>query len=134
MEGIETSIIETLFGDSRTGFVRYDRTYHGFRGLKNVPLVSFTYGENYAELLTPEKSLKVREHTLEGFEWGSMSVGAKQLALAILLEHYPKEMAEKHHLVFQRCCVSVFAEDKWALKEEEIREFVEDEEENRVDI
>jgi len=47
---------------------------------------------NGAEL-KPDKSLKVRNHSPTGFCWGYGGSGPAQLALAILLEYFPKTIA-----------------------------------------
>lgn len=47
--------------------------------------------------LSPEKSLKVINHSPDGFNWGYGGSGPAQLALAILLEFLPKEEAQCIH-------------------------------------
>jgi hypothetical protein len=45
--------------------------------------------------LTPEKSLKVRNHSPTGFSWGYNGSGPAQLALAILLDLLAGDMEEE---------------------------------------
>tara|TARA_Y100000310_G_C20614302_1_gene779779 strand:+ start:685 stop:1068 length:384 start_codon:yes stop_codon:yes gene_type:complete len=100
------------------------RTYHGFRNMNKVPIVSFTYGENSAEILTPEKSWEINKYSPDGFEWGYSGSGPRQLALALLLEHYNKKIAKKLSLEFLKNVVSFFDEENWLMSEEDICAFV----------
>lgn len=43
--------------------------------------------------LKPERSLKIRNHSPDGFNWGYPGSGPAQLALAILLEFMPETFA-----------------------------------------
>lgn len=55
------------------------------------------------ELLTPEESLKLRNHSPTGFAWGYMGSGPAQLALAILYRHTGNaEVSLKHYQDFKR--------------------------------
>lgn len=64
--------------------------------------------ENYenvklnGEILDPARSLKVRNHSPDGFSWGYTGSGPAQFALAILLECLPKKMAEKYYHPFMQ--------------------------------
>ena len=53
------------------------------------------------KLLTPERSLKVRNHSPHGFSWGYYGSGPAQLALAILLECTTEENAIKYYQQFK---------------------------------
>jgi hypothetical protein len=46
-------------------------------------------------LLSLDKSLRIKSHTIHGFGWGTDSRGAAQLALAICVELYPSELARQ---------------------------------------
>lgn len=56
------------------------------------------------ELLNPEKSLKLRNHSPNGFNWGYGGSGPSQLSLAVLLEMLPEEKA-----------LELYQEFKWAI-------------------
>ena len=55
---------------------------------------------NGAELL-PARSQKIRNHSPDGFAWGYGGSGPAQLALAILLELFPADVAEAHYQDFK---------------------------------
>jgi len=48
-------------------------------------------------ILSPERSLKVRNHSPDGFSWGYSGSGCSQLALAILLECMSEKESVKHY-------------------------------------
>jgi hypothetical protein len=52
-------------------------------------------------LLNPSRSLKVRNHSPDGFCWGYGGSGPSQLALAILLEVIDKETACANYQQFK---------------------------------
>jgi len=56
------------------------------------------------EQLLPDKSLKLRHHSPDGFNWGYGGSGPTQLSLAILLEILPEEKA-----------LELYQEFKWAI-------------------
>lgn len=51
--------------------------------------------------LTPERSLKIRNHSPDGFAWGFNGSGPAQLALALLLEYFPPEEATRWYREFK---------------------------------
>jgi hypothetical protein len=51
--------------------------------------------------LDPLPSLKVRNHSPDGFSWGYGGSGPAQLALAILLKYVPAEYAEELYQSFK---------------------------------
>lgn len=51
--------------------------------------------------LDPATSLKLRNHSPDGFAWGYGGSGPSQLALAILLHFASKEFALKHYQQFK---------------------------------
>lgn len=53
------------------------------------------------KFLTPERSLKLRNHSPTGFNWGYDGSGPAQLALAVMLELFDKETALKHYQDFK---------------------------------
>lgn len=54
------------------------------------------------KLLTPHASLKLVNHSPDGFSWGYEGSGCAQLALAILQSLHAKEFALKHYQQFKR--------------------------------
>jgi len=68
------------------------------------------------KLLRFEKSLKVRTHTLAGFNWGNDEAGGAQLALAICLELYPQDFAIAVYHDFKSAFISPIQEDSFLLK------------------
>lgn len=52
-------------------------------------------------LLALEPSLEVRSHSPTGFEWGYAGSGPSQLALAILLDLFPKSVAQRYYQAFK---------------------------------
>jgi hypothetical protein len=72
--------------------------------------------------LSPAKSLKVRNHSPSGFNWGYGGSGPAQLALAILLDLYPErgtEWAERHHQAFKFKVIAGLG-DTWTLTQAQI--------------
>lgn len=76
--------------------------------------------------LKPEKSLKVRNHSPSGFNWGYAGSGPAQLALAILLDLFPErgdEWAETHHQTLKFKLIAGLG-DTWTLTAEQIENAV----------
>lgn len=71
-------------------------------------------------------SLKVRNHSPTGFEWGYLGSGPSQLALAILLDFFEgdKEMALRYYMRFKTAFVSGW-EAEWEISSEDIDDWVE---------
>lgn len=53
------------------------------------------------QVLRPDRSQKVRNHSPDGFNWGYGGSGPAQLALAILLKYMPEEIAVKVYQTFK---------------------------------
>lgn len=53
------------------------------------------------KFLDPARSLAVRNHSPDGFQWGYGGSGPAQLALAILLEFFPRQQAEENYQDFK---------------------------------
>jgi len=51
--------------------------------------------------LNPRKSLKVYNHSPTGFSWSYGGSGPAQLALAVLLECFPEEVATQYYQRFK---------------------------------
>jgi hypothetical protein len=58
------------------------------------------------QLLRPEASQRIRNHSPNGFEWGYGGSGPAQLALAILLAFLPREQALNHYQDFKWAVVA----------------------------
>lgn len=76
--------------------------------------------------INPEKSMSVRDHSLDGFNWGYTGSGPGQLALGILLEFMPPSLALKYYQIFHHQYVArlPFLED-FVLKYSDIQSFIE---------
>ena len=76
--------------------------------------------------LTPARSLKVRNHSPAGFNWGYGGSGPAQLALAILLDYLDDEvLAQRYYQDFKFTYVARWsAEDSWVLTGHEIDSFL----------
>lgn len=55
-----------------------------------------------SKLITPQASLKLINHSPDGFSWGYEGSGCAQLALAILQSLHGTEYALKHYQQFKR--------------------------------
>ncbi len=85
-------------------------------------------GQTEVRVLSPKKSLKVRNHSPSGFNWGYSGSGPAQLSLAILLDLHPEkgaEWAEDLHQRFKFIVVSKL-DDSWTLTEAEIDKVIAD--------
>ena len=59
------------------------------------------------KILSPEYSLKIYNHTNDGFDWNNTNDGSAQLALAVLLElSKDKKVSMILHHVFKNECIS----------------------------
>ncbi len=66
--------------------------------------------------LEPERSLKVFNHSPDGFEWGYGGSGPSQLALAILLDYTNDEnLSVRLHHPFLDKYVSKFPKERWQI-------------------
>lgn len=69
-------------------------------------------------------SLKVRNHSPDGFEWGYGGSGPAQLALGILLEVIPVWQAQQLYQRFKAEIIAGLNQDGWLLNEKEVMEWV----------
>jgi hypothetical protein len=65
--------------------------------------------------IKPEKSLKVRNHSPTGFSWGYGGSGPAQLALAILLEYFPADIAVRTYQDFKRRTIARLPQSDFQL-------------------
>lgn len=66
-------------------------------------------------LLKPDKSLRLRHHSTARFGWGKDVNGANQMALAICLEIYPKEVATRIYMAFRDEFILPILEESFIL-------------------
>lgn len=65
--------------------------------------------ESIGTIIPPAPSIAVHNHSPDGFSWGFGGSGPSQLALAIMLEFLPKEIACAHYMQFKWDHVSTWA-------------------------
>jgi Family of unknown function (DUF6166) len=68
----------------------------------------------------PERSLRVRNHSPDGFSWGDGGNGPAQLALALLLEITTEEMALLWYQDVRSHIVAQLAQDDFVIDSQEI--------------
>lgn len=73
-------------------------------------------GEFSGRILLPERSQKIRLHSPDGFSWGFGGSGPGQLALAILLEYFPHEIACANYMQFKWDHVSQWPQSDFEIK------------------
>jgi len=79
--------------------------------------------------ITPEASLKVRNHSPTGFEFGYSGSGPAQLALAILLDAFGAEneiAAEDNYQEFKAAFVAKARGPRWSVTERELLRWLAD--------
>jgi hypothetical protein len=76
--------------------------------------------------LSPVPSLRLRNHSPDGFNWGYPGSGPAQLALALLLDYTGDEqLAERWYQEFKRAYVMTQDEDaSWKIYGHEIRDWL----------
>ncbi len=109
--------------------------YHGRRRPDGTTAVCVTTGETspVTKVLELEPSLKVRNHSPTGFEWGYNGSGPAQLALAILLDYFgrqdidqrphvatARQLAEEYHQQFKSDVIGAISVDVWQLTADQI--------------
>ncbi len=99
-----------------------NKTYSGIRvnGCAQV----FVAQENETRLLDPAPSLKVRNHSSTGFNWGYGGSGPAQLALAILLDHTGDEATARHFCQDFKSDVVSCLEERWTLPAEHVESWL----------
>jgi hypothetical protein len=77
------------------------------------------------ETFDPAPSLKIRNHSPTGFAWGYGGSGPAQLALAILLEEFKKEIAERFYQDFKfEVIAGLPPQGEWRLDSRAIYEWM----------
>lgn len=75
------------------------------------------------EVFDPAPSLKIRNHSPTGFAWGYWGSGPAQLSLAILLEEFNAEVAQRHYQTFKEKVVGNLPNkdgDEWTLTSDQV--------------
>lgn len=70
------------------------------------------------------RSLKVRNHSPDGFSWSYAGSGPSQLALGILLEETDQESAENLYMKFKWDIISNLPLEQWKLTSEEVQKWL----------
>ena len=81
------------------------------------------------EIFSPARSLKIRNHSPDGFAWGYCGSGPAQLALGILLEITDRATAELLYQDFKRSVVSMLPAEEgstWELTCDEVRKWLQE--------
>jgi len=71
----------------------------------------------------PERSLQVRRHSPNGFNWGYEGSGPAQLALALLLDVVGPRLAQRYYQQFKRERVALWG-NNWCITDTQIKEWV----------
>ena len=79
---------------------------------------------NGVELL-PAASLKLKNHSPDGFAWGYGGSGPAQLALAILLRFCTKEIALSFHQQFKWVVIAALPSGDFELPVEAVKNWIE---------
>lgn len=79
------------------------------------------------EIFSPARSLKIRNHSPDGFSWGYCGSGPAQLALGILLEVTNKATAELLYQDFKNSVVSMLPKEEgstWELTSDQVKDWL----------
>lgn len=80
---------------------------------------------NGVELL-PDESLKIRNHSPDGFNWGYGGSGPAQLALALLLHYMDKDKAVSLYQRFKWDVIAGLPQSDFELDEAVVKDWIED--------
>jgi hypothetical protein len=95
--------------------------YRGYRYQDSGPLVVTKDGQ----VLSPEPSQKLWNHSPDGFQWGYGGSGPAQLALALLLDATGDPgLSVRLHQDFKRDFVAGWGE-KWEITTKQVKSWVE---------
>lgn len=77
-------------------------------------------------VLSPATSLRLANHSPDGFEWGYLGSGPTQLALALLLDFTgDRDLAERCHQEFKWQVVAHWDGDLWTFTGKQLRTWLE---------
>lgn len=92
--------------------------YQGIRKMDGLAVVVKRPNET-GEQLRAARSLRLVNHSPDGFEWGYAGSGPAQLALAILLDFTGnEELALARYQTFKQVCIAQAPEMGWMLSGE----------------
>lgn len=80
-----------------------------------APVVVYVVSDKKRQLLTPNRSWRIRQHSSQ-FEWGYEGSGPAQLALAMLLTIVDEQTAEKRYQEFKRAAISRVDGCSWKIR------------------
>lgn len=103
------------------------RYYTGTRNVNKEAQVRICDEHGKEGPLALEPSLKLANHSPDGFEWGYDGSGPAQLALAILLDYTgDKDLALRLYQDFKRDMIALLPHDEWVLSGVEIARWLKD--------
>ena len=103
--------------------LRNPSTQYRGRRLPDGCVIERRCGQRW-QRLSPLPSLKLRNHSPTGFEWGYGGSGPSQTALALLLDYWQdRERALKHYMDFKFSTIGGLP-DEWELSGSQIEEAV----------
>lgn len=109
------------------------KTYRGVRNPNDMfrLLVTVRGGDCFVPWVALDPRLDLRNHSPTGLEWGYGGSGPAQLALAILADCVGDELALRHYMLFKDEVVAKLPRDTWELSEQQIQDWITEEEEAR---
>jgi hypothetical protein len=78
------------------------------------------------ETFSPSRSLKIRNHSPDGFAWSYYGSGPAQLALAILLEETDEETAQDLYQDFKSKVIANLDKKEWSFDSSLVQRFLAD--------
>ncbi len=75
---------------------------------------------------SPSRSLKIRNHSPDGFAWSYYGSGPAQLALAILLEETDEETAQDLYQDFKSKVIANLPQTGWSFDSTLVQKFLTD--------
>ena len=79
------------------------------------------------EIFSPARSLKIRNHSPDGFAWAYNGSGPAQLALAILLEVTDRTTAERLYQDYKSSVIAALPKEEnstWTITSDEVMEWL----------
>lgn len=76
------------------------------------------------EIFSPARSLKIRNHSPDGFAWHYNGSGPAQLALAVLLEETDEKTAQKLYQEFKSRVIANLPEKEWSFSSILVQKFL----------
>ena len=92
-------------------------------------MITGTWGSNEVKIdgvrLDPGKSLKLRNHSPDGFSWGYFGSGPSQLALALLLEcGFKDKEAMRFYQQFKQDIIARLPQTDFTISGDKIRDWI----------